>query len=72
MKTYYKIIFTILFLFTASASFAPPPAPGGGMNPGCWPMCVPIDGGLVFLIAIVILYGGIKLYGYSKKVKAKV
>jgi hypothetical protein len=72
MKTYSKIIFTTLFVFAASASFAPPPAPGGGMNPACWPLCVPIDGGLVFLITAVTLYGVVKLYDYQKRVKAKI
>jgi hypothetical protein len=72
MKTYSKIFYTVLFAFSASIGFAPPPAPGGGTNPACWPMCVPIDGGLVFLIAAVTLYGGIKVYDYQKKIKAKV
>jgi hypothetical protein len=72
MKAFSKIIFTALFVFTASASFAPPPAPGGGMNPACWPHCVPIDNGLIFLIAAVTLYGVVKLYSYSKRRRVKI
>jgi hypothetical protein len=67
-----NLLFTVLFMFVASVSFAPPPAPGGGTNPACWPVCVPIDGGLVFLIAAAVLYGGIKIYDYQKKAKAKI
>lgn len=67
MKIYSKIALTFLFVLVASNSFAPPPAPGGGTNPACWPTCVPIDGGLVFLIVAVTLYGGLKIYDYQKK-----
>ena len=63
-----------LFLLTASASFAPPtkpPPPIGGAGAGCWPPpCVPIDNGIVFLIAAAVLYGGKKLYDFQKKAQA--
>jgi hypothetical protein len=72
MKIYSKVIFTVLFAFATSVGFAPPPAPGGGTNPACWPVCLPIDGGVVFLITAVALYGVVKIYDYQKKMKAKV
>jgi hypothetical protein len=72
MKTTAKSIFTILFILIVNIVFsAPAPPPGGGHNPACWPHCVPIDKGLVFLIIAVGLYGGKKLYDYQKKAKAK-
>jgi hypothetical protein len=70
MKTASKIIFTALFTLVANIGFSAPHAPGGGGHPACWPVCVPIDKGLVFLIIAVGLYGGKKLYDYQKKVKA--
>jgi hypothetical protein len=52
-----------------------PPGPGGGGPPGlgggdgggggepCWPPpCIPVDGGIVFLIAIGAAYGTKKAY----------
>ena len=65
-----NIFLLFLFIFSANIGFAPPPAPGGGTNPSCWPHCVPIDGGVVFLIAAVGLYGALKLYSYRKRVKS--
>lgn len=72
MKTTSKTILAFVFVFITSVSFAPPPAPGGGMNPACWPICVPIDKGFVFLIIVVVLYTGIKLYNFQKRAKAKI
>lgn len=44
--------------------------PGGG-NPDCWPPpCIPIDGGITFLIAIGAAYGSKKVYDKHKKDKA--
>ncbi len=72
MKTSPKNIFTILLFFAVNVMFSAPAAPpGGGQNPACWPHCVPIDKGLIFLIIAAGLYGGKKLYDYQKKVKAK-
>ena len=74
MKAYSKKFLTVLFLLTASASFAPPsqpPPPVGGGGASCWPPpCVPIDNGVVFLIAVAALYGGKKLYDFQKKAQA--
>jgi hypothetical protein len=70
MKTASKIFFTALFIFITNLGFCGPAAPGGGGNPACWPICVPVDNGLVFLIVAAGLYGCKKLYDYQKKVKA--
>jgi hypothetical protein len=42
--------------------------PGGGSDPGCWPPpCIPIDGGVGWLIAAGALYGGKKAYSSTQK-----
>jgi hypothetical protein len=72
MKTAVKSIFTIVFILVVNAAFsAPSSPPGGGGHPACWPFCVPIDNGLVFLIIAAGLYGAKKLYDYQKELKAK-
>lgn len=59
-----------LFVAGAYVSLAAPAPPGGGMGPACWPPpCVPIDGGVSFLIAAGAVYGGKKIYDLTKKVK---
>ena len=54
-----------MFVFIAlgqPAGGAPPGGPAGGTAP-CWPPpCVPIDGGISFLIAIGAAFGGKKAY----------
>jgi len=50
-----------------------PPGNGGGNPPGpCFPPgnCVPIDGGLGFLLLAGAAYGSKKVYDISKKEKA--
>ena len=51
----------------------PPGGGGGGPPGGCWPpsSCIPIDGGLSFLIAAGVAYGGKVIYGISKTQKAE-
>ncbi|HTA62656.1 MAG TPA: hypothetical protein VK835_09380 [Bacteroidia bacterium] len=72
MKTSVKSIFTIVLILIANVMLsAPASPPGGGGHPACWPYCVPIDKGLVFLIIAAGLYGGKKLYDYQKELKAK-
>ena len=47
----------------------PPPGGGGGGEPCCWPApctCIPIDGGIGFLIAAGIVYGCKKAYDSLK------
>lgn len=70
------IVFGILFLgmIIGNDLSAQPPNPGGGTNPTddppCWPPpCVPIDGGLSFLLAAGLAYGGKKAYDISKEEK---
>lgn len=51
----------------------PPPGGGGttGTTPPCWePECIPIDGGLMFLIIGGALLGGHLLYSQRKNAKA--
>jgi hypothetical protein len=64
-------IFVSLFLFAKDslAGAGPPPPPGGGSGaPPCWPPpCIPIDGGVGFLIAAGVLLGGWKIYSAYKK-----
>lgn len=41
--------------------------PGGGPSGGCFPNpCVPIDGGISFLVAAGLAFGGKKLYDARK------
>lgn len=69
MKTYSKIIFTVVFVIVANDSFAQPPSP---TDPACWPVCIPVDNGLIFLMVAIALYGTKKLYDYQKRAKAKI
>ncbi|MEO6883816.1 MAG: hypothetical protein ABI199_07305 [Bacteroidia bacterium] len=66
--------FILFFLFTLSpffidVVFSQPPPPGGPGNPPCWPppCSVPLNGGIVLLIALGVIYGGKKIYDNSKK-----
>ena len=72
-RNYIKILLTLsltMFVFVAFGQPAggdPPGGPAGG-DPGCWPPpCVPIDGGISFLIAIGAAFGGKKAYDVLKK-----
>lgn len=69
-----KLVLITIILFLALSGIdvfaAGPPGPpnGGGGGPACWPPpCVPIDGGLSFLLVAGALYGGKKIYDISKK-----
>jgi hypothetical protein len=69
MKTI-KFLFTVGFAFGTQVLFsAPAPPPSGGSGgPVCWPPpCVPIDSGIVFLIAAGVLYGAKKIYDSRKR-----
>ena len=69
-----KLSFVIGFLICSLSLFAQPPGgppPGGGgstgTTPPCWePQCVPIDGGLGFLLVAGIAFGARKIYGQVK------
>ncbi len=64
-------IFTVIcFLLSFESSIAggPPGPPGGGGGPPCWPPpCIPIDGGIGFLIAAGVAYGGKKAFDIQKE-----
>lgn len=72
---YHVLKFTLALVFTACniMLFAQPPGgppPGGGgatgTLPPCWePECVPVDGGIAFLIAAGAAFGIRKLYPKS-------
>ncbi len=74
MKYLKQLIFTFLFILALSIAnnmfAAGPPGPpgGGGGGPPCWPPpCVPIDGGIGFLLVAGVIYGSKKVYEISKK-----
>ncbi|MDP2387725.1 MAG: hypothetical protein Q8M29_15235 [Bacteroidota bacterium] len=64
------ILFIIAFLaanYSSLAAGAGPPPPGGGTGPTCWPPpCVPIDGGITFLLLAGAAYGSKKVYDLKK------
>ncbi len=62
-----KNLFLLFFvLLTNVILSAPPPPPAG--SPGCWPPpCIPVDGGIGFLIAAGAAYGVKKLYNTRQK-----
>lgn len=69
-----------LFILTISLSFAnnliaqpPDPGGGGGELPNCFPPpCVPIDGGLSWLLLAGVAYGGKKVYQMNKGEKEEI
>ena len=68
-----KQIFTVALIVFGSQVLlsAPPPPPAG--SPGCWPPpCIPIDGGITFLIAAGAAYGAKKIVDARKKNKSTI
>ena len=64
MPNYFKILLTLSLVMFVFVAFGQP----AGGEPGCWPPpCVPIDGGISFLIAIGAAFGGKKAYDVLKK-----
>jgi hypothetical protein len=71
-----KLLFTLCAMFVLTfVSNAQPPDPndpggGGDPNDSCFPPpCVPIDGGLSWLLIAGTVYGGKKLYKANKEQK---
>ncbi len=63
------LVLSLILLSSQALLSAPPPPPSG--SPGCWPPpCVPIDGGITFLIAAGAAYGTKKLVDAKKKNKS--
>lgn len=72
MKFIFQYRFIILafglILFAGADSVAQPPPPGGGSGPPCWPPpCIPIDGGLSWLIVAGVAYSAKKSFDFKKK-----
>lgn len=66
-----KVTFLIFFntMLASGVLVAQPPTPGGGTGtPSCFPPpCIPIDGGLSWLLIAGTVYGGKKIYGANKE-----
>jgi hypothetical protein len=62
------ILFIMAFLPFDLAYCQPPPPPGGDPFP-CWPpsTCIPIDGGIGFLLAAAAGFGIKKAYDLKKQ-----
>ena len=58
------------FVLLSEAVFAQPSggSPVGGGSPSCWPPpCIPIDGGMSFLVALGVAFGSKKLLDMRSK-----
>lgn len=65
----FVVIISVVCLLEVHAA-GPPGPPGGGGDPPCWPPpCVPIDGGIGFLLAAGLAYGAKRALGSFKKEK---
>jgi len=68
-----KLITLLFVLMINIIAFAqppggPPPGGAGGTNPPCWdPECIPIDGGVGFLIAAGAVIGVKKIRDHRKQ-----
>ena len=70
MKTTKLFLTAIILLVCQVVISAPAPPPSGGTtgSPACWPPpCVPVDNGILFLIAAGAIYGAKKIYDLRKK-----
>ena len=73
-----KVLLALFFIAVDLITFAQPPAgppPTGsgstGSNPPCWdPECIPVDGGVGFLIAAGAALGVKKIYNNRNKSRA--
>mgnify|MGYP003640064476 CR=1 FL=1 len=68
------LILSLLFIGLSAPLIAQPPDPGGGGgNPPCFPPpCIPIDGGLSWLLLAGVAYGGKKFHDMNKKNEGEV
>ncbi len=68
MNSFKNVLIVLSFVFVASLPlYAPPSPPAGGGGAPCWPPpCIPIDGGIGFLIAAGVAFGAKKVYHKSK------
>ena len=73
----YRICAALLMLVGNVIAFAQPPAgppptaPPTGGGPPCWdPECIPIDGGVGFLIVAGAALGAKKIYDHRNKSRA--
>ncbi|MFB1022657.1 MAG: hypothetical protein QMC40_07855 [Vicingaceae bacterium] len=73
MKQVIVVFGLLLAMCNSNELLAQPPPPGGGggdSGPNCFPPpCVPIDGGLSWLLIAGTVYGGKKLYKANKEQK---
>lgn len=73
-----KTALALAFLACNMVMFAQPPGgppPGGGgttgTTPPCWePECIPIDGGLMFLLIAGVALGAYQIYSRTRGAKA--
>jgi|UPI0003465D7E hypothetical protein len=69
-KTHISLLAIAAFVLISEAVLAQPSggSPVGGGSPGCWPPpCIPIDGGMSFLVALGVAFGGKKLLDMRSK-----
>ncbi len=63
-----RYFLTVAILVFVNEFLISAPAPPPSVGPTCWPPpCVPIDGGLSFLIVAGAAYGARKIYKSAKK-----
>lgn len=73
-----RLLLTVFALLVNVHLFSQPPGgppPGGGgttgTTPPCWePECIPIDGGLIFLLIGGVLFGAHLIYQYKRRQKS--
>jgi len=70
MKKLISILFIFFLCLSIDLNAQPPDPGGGGGGPNCFPPpCVPVDGGLSWLLLAGSIYGGKKIYDQSKEEK---
>lgn len=73
MKKFSFFTFLLLLSFTIDLKAQPPDPGGGNGGPNCFPPpCVPIDGGLSWLLLAGTAYGSKKIYELSKEKKEEI